>query len=254
MKRGTTSGATANLRKSLHSVEPVNATQSESRDSDTGVNPGEPLAWPAVKRKASVDERRIEILEATNEVVIERGFAGTRIKDVADRLGVSTGLIHYHFESKDQLFAEAFRHAASADVEKLKAVVAAASSPIEQLDTALAYSTPTEAEPTMMLWIDSWGESLRSPGLRAISQELDDQVTDVVEDVIRAGIEAGDWECSDPEASAWRLTALLDGLGVQVTVHDDLLSRETMIEWVRGMACSELGLAKDAFEKAARVR
>jgi AcrR family transcriptional regulator len=207
-----------------------------------------------VKRKASVDERRIEILEATCDVVIERGFAGTRVKDVADRLGVSTGLIHYHFESKDQLFAEAFRHAASADVEKLRAAVAAAASPMEKLDQALVYSTPTEAEPTMMLWIDSWGESLRSPGLRAISQELDDQVTDVVEDVIRDGVVNGDWECADPEASAWRLTALLDGLGVQVIVHDDLMSRETMIDWVRGMACSELGLPADAFRTAAQAR
>jgi AcrR family transcriptional regulator len=221
---------------------------------DTGAEHGRPLAFTEVKRKASVDERRIEILEATCDVVIERGFAGTRVKDVADRLGVSTGLIHYHFDSKDLLFAEAFRHAASADVDKLKTAVAAADGPMDKLDTALAYSTPTEAEPTMMLWIDSWGESLRSPGLRAISQELDDQVTDVVEDVIREGVEAGAWECSDPEASAWRLTALLDGLGVQVTVHDDLLSRETMIGWVRGMACSELGLAPDAFEVAAKAR
>lgn len=209
----------------------------------------QPLACVEVKRKASVDERRTEILEATCEVVIERGFAGTRVKDVADRLGVSTGLIHYHFESKDQLFAEAFRHAASGDVEKLRSAVAAADTPIEKLDTALAYSTPTEAEPTMMLWIDSWGESLRSPSLRQISQELDDQVTDVVEDVIRLGIEKGDWVCKDAEASAWRLTALLDGLGVQVTVHDDLLSRETMIDWVRGMACSELGLPANAFDR-----
>jgi hypothetical protein len=41
---------------------------------------------------------------------------------------------------------------------------------------------------------------------------------------------------------------------VQVTVHDDLLSRETMIGWVRGMACSELGLAPDAFDVAAKAR
>jgi AcrR family transcriptional regulator len=207
-----------------------------------------------VKRKASVDERRIEILEATCDVVIERGFAGTRVKDVADRLGISTGLIHYHFDSKDVLFAEAFRHAASADVEKLRAAVNAADSALDKLDQALAYSTPTEAEPTMMLWIDSWGESLRSPSLRQISQELDDQVTDVVEDVIRLGVSRGDWRCVDPEASAWRLTALLDGLGVQVTVHDDLLSRETMIDWVRGMACSELGLEPNAFASSVRPR
>jgi AcrR family transcriptional regulator len=62
--------------------------------------------------RPSVDERRREILEATCKVVIERGFANTRIADVANELGVSSGLIHYHFESK-ALFAEALRYAPS---------------------------------------------------------------------------------------------------------------------------------------------
>ena len=66
-----------------------------------------------VVRKASVEERRNEILETTCLVVIERGFAATRVIDVAQRLGVSTGLIHYHFDSKDHLLAEAFEYAAA---------------------------------------------------------------------------------------------------------------------------------------------
>ena len=58
-------------------------------------------------KKPTVAERRAEILEITCEVVIERGFAATRIADVAKRLGVSSSLIHYHFDSKEQLLAEA---------------------------------------------------------------------------------------------------------------------------------------------------
>ncbi|NBP53333.1 MAG: hypothetical protein EBU67_03390 [Actinobacteria bacterium] len=38
-----------------------------------------------VKRQ-TVEERRQEILETTCRVVIERGFAGTRVSDVAQRL------------------------------------------------------------------------------------------------------------------------------------------------------------------------
>ena len=57
-------------------------------------------------KKQTVEERRSEILETTCEVVIERGFAGTRISDVAKRLDVSSSLIHYHFDSKEQLLAE----------------------------------------------------------------------------------------------------------------------------------------------------
>ena len=59
-------------------------------------------------KRTTVEERRTEILDVTCQVVIERGFAATRIADIAQKLGVSTGLIHYHFDSKEQLLAEAF--------------------------------------------------------------------------------------------------------------------------------------------------
>jgi AcrR family transcriptional regulator len=39
-------------------------------------------------KKPTVAERRTEILEVTCQVVIERGFAATRIADVAKRLDV----------------------------------------------------------------------------------------------------------------------------------------------------------------------
>ena len=75
-----------------------------------------------------------------------------------------------------------------------------------------------------MLWIDGWGEALRSSTLQKISQELDLQWQQVMADVVRDGVTAGEFQCPDPEATAWRLTALLDGLGLQVTVHEGLLT------------------------------
>src|SRR5690606_15417937 len=61
------------------------------------------------RRSLTVEQRRAEILEATRRVVLARGFGHTRIADVAAELGVSTGLIHYHFASKDALLAETLR-------------------------------------------------------------------------------------------------------------------------------------------------
>ena len=63
------------------------------------------------RNRVSVEQRRIEILEATRAVVLEKGFGGTRIKDVSDALGVSTGLVHYHFESKDEILFHIMSHA-----------------------------------------------------------------------------------------------------------------------------------------------
>ncbi len=198
-------------------------------------------------KRNPVGERRTEILRVTCEVVIERGFAATRIADVASKLGVSTGLIHYHFESKEQLLAEAFAFAAREEMASLEEDLAGAPNAVARLERVLQNYTPDHGDLDWMLWIDSWGEALRNKVMRRISQELDIESTGLIERVIRQGVTSGEFTCPDPAASAWRLTALLDGLGVQLTVHDGIMTRSQIITNARLMACWELGLAADAF-------
>lgn len=197
-----------------------------------------------------MEERRTEILEATAEVVIERGFAATRIADVAKRLGISTGLIHYHFESKEQLFAETFEHAANTDLARLADEITKADTALAKLDTIFQLYSPDSAEPGWMLWIDGWGEALRTPALKKLSQDLDLRWKDLLEDVIELGVEAKEFTCTDIHGSAWRLAALLDGLAVQVTVHEGVIENDELLHLVRTAACAEFGVPYDAFVNA----
>ena len=103
-----------------------------------------------------------------------------------------------------------------------------------------------------MLWIDGWGEALRSPTLQSISQDLDLHWQQVLADVIRKGVADDEFRCPDAEAAAWRLTALLDGLGLQVTVHEGLLRRDQLLRYVRTAAATELGVPEAAFERTAK--
>jgi AcrR family transcriptional regulator len=198
-------------------------------------------------KRTTVEERRAEILEVTCQVVIERGFAATRVSDVANKLGVSTGLIHYHFDSKQQLLAEAFQHAARQEMVSLEDDLASAPNDVAKLDRVLENYTPGQGDLDWLMWIDSWGEALRNPAMKAISQELDVEATALIERVIREGVASGQFTCPDPTGSAWRLAALLDGLGIQLTVHDGVITRDELLRHVRLVAIFELGLAPDAF-------
>ncbi len=198
-------------------------------------------------KRTTVEERRAEILEVTCQVVIERGFAATRVSDVANKLGVSTGLIHYHFDSKQQLLAEAFQHAARQEMVSLEEDLAGAPNDVAKLDRVLENYTPGQGDLDWLMWIDSWGEALRNPAMKAISQELDVEATALIERVIREGVANGQFSCPDPSGSAWRLAALLDGLGIQLTVHDGVITRDELLRHVRLVAIFELGLTADAF-------
>ena len=195
---------------------------------------------PVVK-KPTVEERRTEILEATCEVVIARGFAGTRISDVAKRLDVSTSLIHYHFDSKEQLLADAFAHYARKDLAEMVAEIEAAPTALEQLKRAIHNYVPEGSDDVeWMLWIDGWGEALRNPMMRKISQELDEQSADLLRRVIANGVSTGEFTCADPEAAAMRLSALVDGLAVQFAAHDGLIDRSVLLTHVCTMAAFEV--------------
>jgi AcrR family transcriptional regulator len=196
--------------------------------------------------RRKVEVRREEILRATVDEVTKRGFANTRVADVAAALGISTGLVFYHFESKDALLSAAFAHAAQLDLERLDAAATGRGSATRRLARILTMYGPEGTSAGWSLWIDAWATALRSPEMAEVSRELDVRWKDTVAEVIRQGVDSGELACADPSGAAWRITALLDGLAVQSTVHDGVLSARQVNAWVRTAAAAELGVQPGA--------
>ena len=76
-------------------------------------------AAPASSRAARAAERRAAIVEAALEEFIARGFAATRLDDIAKRAGVAKGTIYLHFKDKETLFEELVRTAIVPVVDRL---------------------------------------------------------------------------------------------------------------------------------------
>src|ERR1700716_4311621 len=75
------------------------------------VSPKPPAAQPASNRAERAAERRGAIVEAAMDEFIARGFAATRLDDVAKHAGVAKGTIYLHFRDKETLFQELIRTA-----------------------------------------------------------------------------------------------------------------------------------------------
>jgi AcrR family transcriptional regulator len=74
-------------------------------------NPKVPPPRPPSNRAARAAERREAIIEAALDEFIARGYAATRLDDVAKRAGVAKGTIYLHFKDKEALFQELVRTA-----------------------------------------------------------------------------------------------------------------------------------------------
>lgn len=57
-------------------------------------------------RTEQKEKRKWEILNAALDLFIRRGYSATKIKDIADAVPMSVGLLFHYFESKEALYTE----------------------------------------------------------------------------------------------------------------------------------------------------
>jgi len=162
--------------------------------------------------------RRPQILRAAAEVITERGLAGTRVIDVAERAGTSAPAILYWFESRERLLSEALIADEVAFAEKLDA-------DLEALPTAAAklrhLIEASAQDGDLSLWIELWARSLHDESAAAERQRLDDMWRGRIATVIAEGQGRGEFTSDvDPADAALRLATMIDGLAVQVTLGD----------------------------------
>ena len=198
---------------------------------------------PVTRRSPEV--RLDGLLRTACDVIGERGLANTRAADVAAAAGVSQALVFYHFETKERLLAQAFTWAAEQDLNRLDAVVTSTATPLDKVRKILKWYAPTGSSKSWAMWIDCWSESMRVPELEKVSRRLDLRWKDALTDAIVAGVKEGDFTCPDPAGAAWRIIALIDGLAVQVTVHERVIARKQLTDWVREHAARELGISAE---------
>ena len=68
-----------------------------------------PAEKPQPRWTRRKDARPDEIIAAALDLFVERGFATTRLDDVATRAGVSKGTLYLYFENKEDLFKAVVR-------------------------------------------------------------------------------------------------------------------------------------------------
>jgi AcrR family transcriptional regulator len=79
------------------------------------------LPKPPSSRAARAGERRLAIIDAALDEFIARGYAATRLDDVAKRAGVAKGTIYLYFKDKETLFQELIRTALVPLISRLAA-------------------------------------------------------------------------------------------------------------------------------------
>jgi AcrR family transcriptional regulator len=186
---------------------------------------------------------RDRILAAAVERIASDGIDDVRIARIAMDAGVSTSLVHYHFETREALLAEALDYSfelagdvrigegegeAPDHAHRLAAMV----------DQCLPY--PGMLERDFILWVELWLRASRHPELRPTASKLYARMHEWFREALAEGVESGEFRSTDPDRLADRSLALLDGFGIRALVGDLPIERARAEVWA--VLAAELGL------------
>jgi AcrR family transcriptional regulator len=197
----------------------------------------------------TADQRREQMLRAALEVIAERGYADTRIADVAERTGISPALVIYYFKTKDQLLTEAIRYLENvwyADGQRRMAELPTDAARIEEI-VAMSCLPEADAEPrsSWTLWLDFWALAARSPSVASLRQNDDERWRQLIISLVASGQETGEFSAVDPESFAILLSSLLDGLAIQIALEDPVVDPNRAFEVCMRFIAEQLGFAWD---------
>lgn len=199
-------------------------------------------------RPPSSPSRQLEILDAAAAVIAERGWSDTRISDIAERIGASPPLVLYYFDSKDALLAAALAHRSETFYQRVSVDTASGSTAGERLWILIERSCPPiegQDEPFEVeweLWLETWARARHDGTVAEARRRMDGLFRRAITEIVTEGVAAGEFECSDPESFALHLSALIDGLAIQVLLSDEAVTRKSMLGICLDVAAKSLGV------------
>src|SRR5688572_6031624 len=143
-------------------------------------------------RPSNTEQRRREIARGLRQVMAKKGYDGASIPDIAAAAGLSPGLLHYHFATKQEILLVVLEELVAEHRSHLSlALSLAGGDPISEvarwIDFHLGVGARQDPE-ALACWVTLSGEALRQPEIkRAYGAALKELASDLTE-ILRRGV------------------------------------------------------------------
>jgi len=183
-------------------------------------------------------EKAKRIVDAMRSSVAQRGTAGSTFDHVSREAGVSRGLLHYYFGTKEQLLVEAVRRDCEVRLERLELQLSRAESAQDfmQLMAQSLQETVIEDPDFLTLVFELFTLSRRNADIAVEYAGLMRRTREQVAGMLAAADEAGILKLhADPEAVAEILFSLGDGFALRMLSEPERDFTPTILA---GIACA----------------
>ncbi len=188
-------------------------------------------------RVVDKDTKKQEILLAALEVFSRKGFAKTKMIDVAEAAGIGKGTIYEYFRSKEQVFAETFHFFMQKSELLLQDAFSKTDDPVEKLRIFIEIGLVQLLEDSgefMSITMDFWAEGIRAKSTKIMDlfnlKELYDHYRTLINDVLQEGIQSGVFKPINTFNTASAIIAAMDGLMLQWILDPTLFDLKEVAE------------------------
>jgi TetR/AcrR family transcriptional repressor of bet genes len=174
-----------------------------------------------VARPSNTETRREEIVLGLQRAMAERGYEKASVAAIAEAAGLTPGLVHYHFASKQEILLDLLERLAR--IWRGRAAALNPASPRERLgallDAWLALDATSDRD-AVACWVALGAEAIRQPEVRAPYERAVRAAQAELADAVRGCLEAEQRALAESELIAAGLMAAISGfmqLGVATT-------------------------------------
>ena len=179
--------------------------------------------------RESADARRTGLIDATAAVLAEQGLAGTNVRAICAKAGVSPGLLRHYFAGIDDLVAATYQ-ATSDRMDRVfaDAVADAGADPHARLSAYLTASfRPPVTDPELLgAWTAFWALARSDAGMAAIHAESYAGYRE------RLGVLLAACGAGDAGRLAIMLTAMVDGLWLELSLDVTSFGAEAAVDMI----------------------
>lgn len=174
------------------------------------------------------EKKQESLIQAAACVFATRGFANTRMADIADHAEVGKGTVYEYFEGKEELYFAVFEWINQKISERIEGSLKRGGSAREQLAAVIGESATvvTEMRDIYSLNLDFWAScrgSAHEGRFKASIDGLYREYRGLMTDLITRGQAEGDFRADvDARALAAGVVGAFDGLGIQYWIDDSL--------------------------------
>jgi TetR/AcrR family transcriptional regulator len=202
---------------------------------------------------------REAIIEAALQVIADKKISGTRMREIANRAGISTGTLHYHFPTKENLLQSLLD-----EMDRIFNEERAIQFSEMELNSLGKLSWFLDQEKQLLeerrelaeVFIDFWGHGLKTPQIKVLIKKMYRRWREDIQTVLEEGI------ISDPSGTSTLvlvpslMVSLMEGAALQYLIDDSAFSLEAYFDAAREMILCFLSNRNESMldEKGSRGR